>query len=1276
MAGAAHRVATQRLLVDVVSEATALWLRPRLADINRQRFMPIIARVLDRQAPAGLDITLPPIRLDLGELPAEGFEEEAERRLARSLGEAIERALRDLAREQVRTRSLSRLAELEHFLLRGALPFGISGEGFRPGDAVAMLADAEPAALDEMLRRHAHDRGFIGRIVAQLTDTELARLLQTLEPEHAALTLAYISDLRLGYRVDPPLPLPEASFSRLLWTVVLTYVLRDPGTQFNRRAFMRHVLKGIAESEMIAYADLVQAFGLSLRKTAKRMKITSSLPAIVETLLREVSDGPLAAESVVLTDESDAPMHRMEPIDDAVARALIAFTRWLTGDPEAEEDPQAVREAVAFLLRRAPDRLAGVLRAEAGSDARIERITAGFEQRVVARLVTLLTGERATAGLAEEVLRWPLRETVREVDMAAASAAVWQAALRGALRQTGFAQDAFLREIVEALARAVSWTPEEFVMAAADHAAPQDEPPAATLRRAIAVFGVARGRARSPLEWFESYLSGGLLLAPWPGAEAPAGDATALSRLVLEAAPKGAAASIRRLARGGGKTATAAIRRLLEDVGPKGLLRVLSGGRHGEFLDALTSIADIAASGALSAPARRAAVAAIAYLARMPASRVSRSALAARAAEAFHESPLQAGEDHATVPVVADFSRYDRMEAARHVLLFGRLPWRARLQDRALSVQSVLDGIATLPAAQLRALFAVRDDETRDRLIASAAEQLDETGLLEVAARILPPGSADAQRVRTLALQAGIRSDERRLGIARALAATLRGGAIDDPGLGALRMQAARTVHPTPSSQELLADLTTLILSSDTHATASSTPRGLLESLIAGFRADAIVFLRAVGRAPALRAGLLRRLRIAKLRPLLERLGDPATAALFETEHRTGAPRTVPAARPQHAPSSDLWAAATDILLGRAPPSEMTTLGGEALTHVLLAMIEEAPATLAGTVRSGAASPDIVARWLALLPDAVLARFVHLLEPALHRALLGTAEVLSAATREVRQGFGPEAERAALWTSLFDYLSGNTERSVRGYTAAYGRRLREEEADAVPRFQAAAGRLAQSAGNRGLEAALVAERIAGAPARMAARTQRRPAPGRSGGREAENGKDAVYIANAGLVLTGVFLPYLFGQLGLTEKDDKGKDRLKDRAVFSRAVHLLQYLVDMRSDAPEPLLPLNKILCGGRIEWPVERGIEMSERETNFCERLLKAMLQNWTALSGTSVAGLREAFLQRDGKLERQGGGWKLTVQRKTLDVLVDRVPWNVHTVLAPWMDSALYVTW
>ncbi|MBF9222677.1 contractile injection system tape measure protein [Hymenobacter ruricola] len=165
--------------------------------------------------------------------------------------------------------------------------------------------------------------------------------------------------------------------------------------------------------------------------------------------------------------------------------------------------------------------------------------------------------------------------------------------------------------------------------------------------------------------------------------------------------------------------------------------------------------------------------------------------------------------------------------------------------------------------------------------------------------------------------------------------------------------------------------------------------------------------------------------------------------------------------------------------------------------------------------------------------------------------------------------------------------------------------------------------------------------------------------------------ETVYIANAGLVLLWPFLVPLFDRLGYLEQR-----QLKAPDQAERASHLLQFLVTGEEEAPEYLLVLNKLLCGVATARPLARALPLTPAERNTAEGLLQAVITQWQALGNTSVTGLRETFLQRPGKLDFLAERVTLTVETKTVDILVDRLPWSISTIKLPWMPLPLYVTW
>ena len=169
----------------------------------------------------------------------------------------------------------------------------------------------------------------------------------------------------------------------------------------------------------------------------------------------------------------------------------------------------------------------------------------------------------------------------------------------------------------------------------------------------------------------------------------------------------------------------------------------------------------------------------------------------------------------------------------------------------------------------------------------------------------------------------------------------------------------------------------------------------------------------------------------------------------------------------------------------------------------------------------------------------------------------------------------------------------------------------------------------------------------------------------------ESQSEEWYIDNAGLVLLWVYLGYFFRDLQLI---DKGK--FVDDAAQQRAVHLLQYVATKQENAEEPLLLLNKVLCGMPYDEPIEREVALSDKEKEACDKLISSAIKNWSALKNTSIEGYREAFIQREGKLTYTEEGWKLLVTPKTYDILINYLPYGISLIRQAWMADNLWVEW
>jgi len=168
-------------------------------------------------------------------------------------------------------------------------------------------------------------------------------------------------------------------------------------------------------------------------------------------------------------------------------------------------------------------------------------------------------------------------------------------------------------------------------------------------------------------------------------------------------------------------------------------------------------------------------------------------------------------------------------------------------------------------------------------------------------------------------------------------------------------------------------------------------------------------------------------------------------------------------------------------------------------------------------------------------------------------------------------------------------------------------------------------------------------------------------------------ESAVFINNAGLIIFHPFLASLFEKTGLMDNNDFIDDEAR-----CRAVHLLQFIADGQEQLPEYLMPLNKILCGMPAEMHIDRFIELTQKEKDEADELMQAVIGHWTILKNTSAQALQETFLQRKGKLSfiEADHFWKLQVEKRALDILLDKLPWGFSYIQLPWMKHRLITEW
>lgn len=167
-------------------------------------------------------------------------------------------------------------------------------------------------------------------------------------------------------------------------------------------------------------------------------------------------------------------------------------------------------------------------------------------------------------------------------------------------------------------------------------------------------------------------------------------------------------------------------------------------------------------------------------------------------------------------------------------------------------------------------------------------------------------------------------------------------------------------------------------------------------------------------------------------------------------------------------------------------------------------------------------------------------------------------------------------------------------------------------------------------------------------------------------------EEPIYIQNSGIIILHPFLIHLFEELNLCKNEEWISKKSQTKAVL-----ITQYLITGSTVFFENDLALNKILCGLEVDAVIDLTIRITKKDIKEAKGLLEAVIGYWKVLKNTSIDGLRETFLQRNGKLLfKKEDTIELWVEQKGVDVLMAQIPWSIGMIKTPWMKIFMECHW
>lgn len=173
-------------------------------------------------------------------------------------------------------------------------------------------------------------------------------------------------------------------------------------------------------------------------------------------------------------------------------------------------------------------------------------------------------------------------------------------------------------------------------------------------------------------------------------------------------------------------------------------------------------------------------------------------------------------------------------------------------------------------------------------------------------------------------------------------------------------------------------------------------------------------------------------------------------------------------------------------------------------------------------------------------------------------------------------------------------------------------------------------------------------------------------------RESSIEVEEMYCVHAGLILLHPFIRQLFKRLGWLIEG-----QFRDELCRRKAVVMLHFIATGTQEWKAYALAVPKILCGMPLANALTGDEELlTPAEETEAIDMLHAAIAQWEIMGNASVQAFREGFLDREARIMVNEQHISFRMETKGIDVLLDRLPWNLSLVRFPWLTMSIHVEW
>lgn len=324
------------------------------------------------------------IELDLGSIPYASLDAQ----LIPKIISALENELANYETETSDAKDVDWIEVVGIYLEQGVLHWSQKA-GWDLNSSIERILKSKPREFISFLRATPVLHAVAGRIGLHFSRQNYEALIKALRPTEADFVLGFMKDVtRIAEKRDARF-WKMSDLSRELRAFILTDLVKNYGSFFNRKMFVRNRLMEISSRFRLDYEELLRFFYTALEETIVEFRLKTSLPSVVKGLIEET----LNPIPVTNRQEPQNPIWKM-----IVSRNI------------STQDKELLLQFWPELIVSFPSEIASFLRQEVNTRQQVEIIVENIDDERTDDLIEIL--EPTSSELILSYKRMALKSTI------------------------------------------------------------------------------------------------------------------------------------------------------------------------------------------------------------------------------------------------------------------------------------------------------------------------------------------------------------------------------------------------------------------------------------------------------------------------------------------------------------------------------------------------------------------------------------------------------------------------------------------------------------------------------------------------------------------------------------------------------------------------------------------------------------------------------------------------------------------------------------------------